>query len=67
MVGLIGCVFVIARLCRLGSTPGPGVVLCWLALLEPFALLRFLLRGPHAASLMSQHILILPVSRRSGC
>jgi len=33
-----GCVFIAARPDRLGSTLGPGVVLCWPALLEPFVL-----------------------------
>ena len=39
MVGLFGCVFATARLCRLGSIPGPDVVLCWPAPSEPFVLL----------------------------
>jgi len=38
MVGLSGCVSVVARPCRLGSVPGQNVVLCWLALLETFEL-----------------------------
>jgi len=39
MVGLFGCVFAAARLCRLGSILGPDVMLCWPAPFEPFALL----------------------------
>ena len=39
MVRVFGCVFAAARLCRLGSIPGPDVMLCWPALFEPFVLL----------------------------
>jgi len=35
---VVGCVSVVARPYRLGSVPGPDVVLCWLALLETFGL-----------------------------